>query len=720
MATAFGAWENVRTCYYVDKIDRSVTLNGDLTAAATTIPTNEDTVDFPTSGSLQIDDECCNYTGKTTNSFTGVTRAKNNSLAATHTSGATIYQLLPTTRGSAGDYFADDADIGDCLYFPASSSWTFFKGLRFNVGTQRDGTVTVVWEYSYRDSTTDWGWEEIPSVVDNTAGLTVAGTNDVTWNTDDFTKSIFASSALTNMTVEIYVRCRITAVASAITEGGKQASGYVQADRDALVVSGGSLSSPNEITDLYTADVAAGWGIISRSSTEGTNNVYYYEITRPIYINGGYLRFKNCSVTWRLPCLTVTYINNAFMCLSQTGTSAFVMGTISNGIVNDAAYVTTSWLAGISGTDSAMYGGSWRGGSHITTTFNKVMEASLYGVGTFPFTGTQVLRNVRFYNFAEGALYGRVGGTVPPVGLETINCRLLSFDQPSNTTNYLYGLKQVTTGNFIKVWRRYNTNAYYIRDYLADDNAISIISTGGAGSTITFYFQFSCAIKVMDTSGVAINGATVSITDIDGTNIGSFITGLVDTGYFFKDTTAHTKGSVQTFSLTEQPTSPARLDVDITDFDSTGYTPSQPSITITGTDVQDQTLVETIMLSGNGTYTSLKTFKTVSSSGVSCSAAWGGSFKIHMDGRIYEQYLTKKECLIVETDTTGSIGTMTAKTPHTVTISATGYQTKTMVLTMDRKREEVVVLEKAVGEIIAKGEVAINTDPENSQSDVFV
>jgi hypothetical protein len=57
---------------------------------------------------------------------------------------------------------------------------------------------------------------------------------------------------------------------------------------------------------------------------------------------------------------------------------------------------------------------------------------------------------------------------------------------------------------------------------------------------------------------------------------------------------------------------------------------------------------------------------------------------------------------------------------HTITVTATGYQTKTMVLDMDRKREEVVVLEKQVETIVAKGKVAINTEPENSQSDVFV
>lgn len=53
----------------------------------------------------------------------------------------------------------------------------------------------------------------------------------------------------------------------------------------------------------------------------------------------------------------------------------------------------------------------------------------------------------------------------------------------------------------------------------------------------------------------------------------------------------------------------------------------------------------------------------------------------------------------------------------TITISATGYQTKTMVLTMDRKREEVVVLEKAVKFITAGGDPVLwNLQPTNSQN----
>jgi hypothetical protein len=59
---------------------------------------------------------------------------------------------------------------------------------------------------------------------------------------------------------------------------------------------------------------------------------------------------------------------------------------------------------------------------------------------------------------------------------------------------------------------------------------------------------------------------------------------------------------------------------------------------------------------------------------------------------------------------TGSSGNLTTAmdldefSPYTLTVIKSGYQTKTMVLTMDRKREEVVVLEKQVKFITAGGD----------------
>ena len=50
-------------------------LNGDITASTSTITVNDPTTYFPTAGTLAVDSELISYTGKTTNSFTGVTRA---------------------------------------------------------------------------------------------------------------------------------------------------------------------------------------------------------------------------------------------------------------------------------------------------------------------------------------------------------------------------------------------------------------------------------------------------------------------------------------------------------------------------------------------------------------------------------------------------------------------------------------------------------------------
>lgn len=58
--------------------------------------------------------------------------------------------------------------------------------------------------------------------------------------------------------------------------------------------------------------------------------------------------------------------------------------------------------------------------------------------------------------------------------------------------------------------------------------------------------------------------------------------------------------------------------------------------------------------------------------------------------------------------------------PHTITISKPGYQTKTLKLTIDRKREEVEVLEKEVPIFIGKGKVLVNVDPKNSQNNILV
>lgn len=72
----------------------------------------------------------------------------------------------------------------------------------------------------------------------------------------------------------------------------------------------------------------------------------------------------------------------------------------------------------------------------------------------------------------------------------------------------------------------------------------------------------------------------------------------------------------------------------------------------------------------------------------------------------------------------GGADTNTTYSPFTITISKTGYQTKTMVLTMNKKREEIVVLEKVVKFITAGGDPLLwnlkATDSQNKHNWVKV
>lgn len=94
-------------------------------------------------------------------------------------------------------------------------------------------------------------------------------------------------------------------------------------------------------------------------------------------------------------------------------------------------------------------------------------------------------------------------------------------------------------------------------------------------------------------------------------------------------------------------------------------------------------------------------------------------------GNIAQQVLTKQIDFFNDPNPATSITISTptetyVKTPHTITISATGYQTKTMVLTMDRRREEIVVLEQAVKFITAGGDPLLwnlkSTDSQNKHN----
>jgi hypothetical protein len=111
---------------YVARVPLS-TLNGNIGSSSSTIAVT-DASDYPNSGTIQIDNELIDYTGKSTNDLTGCTRGQHGTSASSHTSGARLdsvrwainqkqvsgNRIMDLTK----DYQGTTLSIGDFTNYP--------------------------------------------------------------------------------------------------------------------------------------------------------------------------------------------------------------------------------------------------------------------------------------------------------------------------------------------------------------------------------------------------------------------------------------------------------------------------------------------------------------------------------------------------------------------------------------------------------------------------
>lgn len=161
------------------KNNLSTTLNGSVNNSTTTIVLT-DASGFPTAGFVTIDSEAISYTGKSTNTLTGVTRGADSTTAASHANSAPVYHLFVADHhnklkdelisvettiskqwkdvrryGAVGDGITDDrasiqaaidaAAVGDTVFIPSgtyfiSSSLSITKSISF-CGMSRSNAV---------------------------------------------------------------------------------------------------------------------------------------------------------------------------------------------------------------------------------------------------------------------------------------------------------------------------------------------------------------------------------------------------------------------------------------------------------------------------------------------------------------------------------------------------------------------------------------------------
>jgi len=127
--------------YYPTSTVEATTLNGDITAADTTIYVST-TAGFASSGCLTIDSESISYTGKTDVSFTGCTRAQRGTTAAAHSDRTSV--ACAQNLGSLEPSRYVSFSLIDNLWWVGRlerTSWVDAGALRYPIATTPDGYV---------------------------------------------------------------------------------------------------------------------------------------------------------------------------------------------------------------------------------------------------------------------------------------------------------------------------------------------------------------------------------------------------------------------------------------------------------------------------------------------------------------------------------------------------------------------------------------------------
>ena len=133
-------------------------LDGAITStSATTAITVDSTEDFPTSGTFTVDSEDISYTGKTSTTFTGISRAQNSTTGATHLDDAPVFVTVYAKSMRAFRSFLVALSINRAgVSYPRVVKWSTEAGIQGVPSSWNETTSTVdAGEYELADSKGD-------------------------------------------------------------------------------------------------------------------------------------------------------------------------------------------------------------------------------------------------------------------------------------------------------------------------------------------------------------------------------------------------------------------------------------------------------------------------------------------------------------------------------------------------------------------------------------
>ncbi len=428
--------------------------------------------------------------------------------AVTYNSTTGVYTQVQSL--TAWDYFQDAIAVGDMIYWTGASTsggscGRTFKNIKVYIGTALVAdAITIVWEY--------WNgtaWTSL-TVIDNTNNFTNLGERTIEF----VVPSDWEPVGVTNVTVvpSFMVRCRVTAVTNP-TEGGANSTQTTKVGDNKIVITGSG-----DFNDLYNTVISHNANFASRPTTDvflfarfnldfGDGSTTTVIADSNIYANFKYVDVRNlANSTFTLGAYNSTYD------VGQNGGLLFFHAPNQHGTGFYAVGGTLSW-----------YGVTFIG--HSTST----MEGATFGV--------EQRVDVNFYNVAFYGRYKSFSGlpnhVAPNTGVRKVkNCVFSGIGfltyQPCTIFDNNYCLNNVTvrisgstatfshlTTGTITDWTVSGTDTVNLLNcsFTALDSIVQW-STGGRRSI--FWVQYLFDLKVIDSNGNPISGATVLADYQDG------------------------------------------------------------------------------------------------------------------------------------------------------------------------------------------------------------
>ena len=278
-----------------------------------------------------------------------------------------------------------------------------------------------------------------------------------------------------------------------------------------LELSGSTSSDKFSIVDLYNADVAGGWGVIERISTNvfkvncyviGHANMYWYDVEKTIIFADG-VSFS-------------TSANIQFGDISGTNLTSRGCNLI----------FTPTWLS------STNFGTCYMYRTHLTYLYPR------RAAGTEIITGLGLIGLSFYGGILQDCTIDRPRNFIPLGGSSCTfkNVIVSRFDNAFSSYAAVYDGIRMLSGS--RVWQLGGTNTVTGRDvYTESTNLVllinatgsltiinsisdlSIIQAGTDNTGFTIYDQFSYNLTVVDDDGVGIETANVKVYDKDDTEI---------------------------------------------------------------------------------------------------------------------------------------------------------------------------------------------------------